>query len=158
MLGQTATFNVTATGTDPLAYQWQKDGAVIPGAIQSSYTPPPTTAGDNGSLFLVTVTNVAGSVTSSQATLTVNLPPTITMQPQNKKATVGKSVRFTVAATGPAPLSCQWYKDGTAIVAATRVLYNTPAAVLADNGSIYYVVVTNPYGSTQSVTATLTVR
>lgn len=157
-MGETATFSVTATGTDPLAYQWQKNGAAIPGAIQSSYSTPPATGGDNGSVFQVTVTNAAGSVTSSQSTLTVNLPPTITIQPLNKNVPAGKSARFTVAATGPAPLSWQWYKNGTAIVSATKDFYNTPAVVPADNGSTYYVVVTNPYGSTQSVTVTLNVR
>ncbi|MEO5717265.1 MAG: immunoglobulin domain-containing protein [Chthoniobacterales bacterium] len=158
LLGETATFSVTATGTDPLAYQWQKNGAAVAGAIQSSYTTPPATAGDNGSVFQVTVTNAAGSVISNQAILTVNLPPTITIQPQNKSVAIGKSVRFTVAATGPAPLSYQWYKNGAPIATATKDFYNTPAAVPADNGSTYYVRVTNPYGSTTSITVTLTVR
>jgi len=157
-LGQTATFSVTATGTDPLAYQWQKNGAAIPEAIQASYTTPPATAGDSGSVFQVTVTNVAGSVISNQAVLTVNLPPTITIQPKNKNVEVGKSVRFTVAATGSGPLSFQWYKNGTAIASATKDFYNTPPAVPADNGSTYFVVVTNPYGSTPSITVTLTVH
>src|SRR2546426_5689650 len=34
--GQTATFTVVATGTAPLAYQWQKNGANIAGATAAS--------------------------------------------------------------------------------------------------------------------------
>lgn len=69
--GATATFSVTASGTAPLSYQWNKGGSAIPGATFAAYTTPATTAGDNGSSFTVTVSNSAGSVTSSSAILTV---------------------------------------------------------------------------------------
>lgn len=71
-VGATARFRVIATGSAPLHYQWKKNGAAIPGATKTSYTTPPTTLDDNGSLFSVVVTNSAGSVTSSEAVLTVN--------------------------------------------------------------------------------------
>ena len=70
-VGQTAKFSVTATGTTPLHYHWMKNGVNIPGATNASYTTPPTTAADNGSLFAVVVGNIAGSVTSNNAILTV---------------------------------------------------------------------------------------
>ena len=70
--GQTATFSVTATGTGPLSYQWQKNGATIAGATSSSYTTPATTTGDSGATFRVVVSNASGSATSNSATLTVN--------------------------------------------------------------------------------------
>src|SRR5450759_4701550 len=41
--GQTATFSVTASGTAPLSYQWQKNGTAISGATSASYTTPATT-------------------------------------------------------------------------------------------------------------------
>ena len=65
--GQTATFNVAATGTAPLMYQWKKNGANISGAIASSYTTPATSSGDNGSTFQVIVSNSAGSAPSTIA-------------------------------------------------------------------------------------------
>lgn len=70
--GQTATFSVTATGTAPLNYQWQKNAADIPNATAASYTTPVTTTADNGELFRVVVSNTAGNITSTSATLTVN--------------------------------------------------------------------------------------
>ncbi len=70
--GQTASFSVNATGTAPLSYQWQKNGAAISGATSASYATPATTSSDNGVQFTVVVSNTAGSVTSSAATLTVN--------------------------------------------------------------------------------------
>jgi phosphoesterase family protein/putative Ig domain-containing protein/carboxypeptidase family protein/Ig-like domain-containing protein len=73
--GQTATFTVVASGTAPLNYQWQKNGANIAGATSSSYTTPATTSSDNGAQFTVVVSNSAGSITSNAATLTVTSPP-----------------------------------------------------------------------------------
>jgi hypothetical protein len=72
--GQTATFSVTASGTAPLSYQWRKNGVAISGATAASYTTPPTTSADSGAQFTVVVSNSAGSVTSTPATLTVNVP------------------------------------------------------------------------------------
>src|SRR6266576_3853118 len=75
--GQTATFSVVATGTPLLSYQWMKGGTTISGATSSSYTTPPTTSADNNSQFTVMVSNIAGSVTSNPATLTVNSTATM---------------------------------------------------------------------------------
>src|SRR6266567_4094442 len=68
--GQTASFSVVASGTAPLNYQWQKNGADITGATSSSYMTPVTTT-DSGEMFRVMVSNSAGSATSKAATLTV---------------------------------------------------------------------------------------
>ena len=73
--GQTATFSVTATGTAPLSYQWRKNGAAISGANSSSYKTPAETASATGTQFTVLVSDSAGSVLSTAATLTVNAAP-----------------------------------------------------------------------------------
>ena len=72
--GKTATFTVVAAGTAPLTYQWQKNGANIAGATATSYTTPVTATTDSGSKFAVVVSNAAGTLSSSPATLTVNTP------------------------------------------------------------------------------------
>jgi hypothetical protein len=61
---------VTATGTAPLAYQWRWNGGEIGGATGSSYTRSSLATSDAGS-YSVVITNVAGSVTSSNAVLVV---------------------------------------------------------------------------------------
>jgi Immunoglobulin I-set domain len=70
--GQTATFTVVASGTAPLAYQWQKNNSDISGAASASYTTPATVQTDNGVTFRVVVANSAGNITSNNATLTVD--------------------------------------------------------------------------------------
>ena len=71
VVGQTATFTVTASGTAPLSYQWQKGGTSISGATAASYTTPAAILADDAATFQVVVTNSAGSVTSRSAKLTV---------------------------------------------------------------------------------------
>ena len=156
--GQSATFTVTATGTNPLGYQWQKDGVDISGAISTSYTTPATTLADDGAQFVCTVTNDYGSDTSNSANLTVSTAssaPTITVQPVNQSVVEGQSATFSVTATGADPLSYQWQKDGVNISGATGASYNTPASSLADNGAQFTCIVTNDYGSVSSDSAIL---
>jgi hypothetical protein len=160
--GQTATFSITANGTAPLSYQWSKNGTAIVGATSASYTTPATTSADTGTVFAVTVTNVAGSVTSATATLTVNgsssdVSPSITVQPADETVAVGQEAFFTVTAAGTAPLSYQWQKNGTAIAGAGTPTYTSPPVTSGDNGATFSVVVSNHVGQVTSRAARLTV-
>ncbi len=157
--GQTATFTVTATGTAPLSYQWQKNGSPV-GGNSASYTTPATTTEDNGAQFTVVVSNSAGTATSNSATLSVNpapVPPSITTQPASQTVTAGQTATFTVAATGTAPLSYQWQKNGSP-VGGNSASYTIPATTAGDNGAQFTVVVSNSAGSVISNAATLTVN
>jgi hypothetical protein len=158
--GQPATFSVSATGTAPISYQWRRNAANISGATAASYTIAATTTGDSGSKFDVIVSNNSGSITSSQATLTVNAStaaPAITTQPSNQSVTTGQTATFSVVASGTAPLAYQWRKNTTNISGATAFSYTTPVTTSADNGAGFDVVVSNTAGSITSAQATLTV-
>lgn len=159
--GQTASFNVSATGTAPLSYQWRKNGTNIVGNNTSAYTTPAAAISDSGAKFDVVVSNSAGSATSSAATLTVNsaaTAPSITTQPANQTVTSGQAATFTVVAAGTAPLSYQWQKNSANIAGATSSTYTTPAANTGDSGSTFRVIVANSVNSVTSNTATLTVN
>lgn len=68
--GSHATFNVSAGGTAPLAYQWKFNSGAISGATASSLTLSNVQMANAGTYSLI-VSNVAGSVVSSNALLTV---------------------------------------------------------------------------------------
>ncbi len=158
-VGNSVSFSVAATGSGTLAYQWYDNGVAISGATAATYTIAAVALTDAGS-YTVTVSNDAGAVTSSAATLTVTSPagstPTITTQPVSQTITAGNSVTFTVAASGTGTLAYQWYFGGTAISGATNSTYSIAAVAATDAGS-YYVTVTNSIGSVSSNAATLTV-
>jgi hypothetical protein len=159
-VGQTATFNVAATGSTPLTFQWKKNGTAISGATSSTYTTPAETMTDNNAQFSAEVTNTAGNATSNAAVLTVTNPtvaPAIATQPANQSVIAGKAASFSVTATGTAPLTYQWSKNGTAIGGATSSAYTTPAETTADNNAKFTVAVSNSAGSATSNAATLSV-
>lgn len=70
-VGSAATFSVTASGSAPLTYQWKRNGADIAGATSASYSIPATLLSDTRSKLSVTVRNVAGAATSTEANLYV---------------------------------------------------------------------------------------
>jgi hypothetical protein len=153
-VGGTATFNVVASGTQPLSYQWYKLEAgasapdAIPGAQNASYVYGGAQLADSGAKITVVITNIVGTKTSDPATLTVRaLPPSIVQQPQPQSVLVGARATFSVAANGTAPLHFQWMKNGVAIPGANSASYLTPPTTLADSGSLFDVVVNNASGS-----------
>jgi hypothetical protein len=158
-VGEPATFSVVATGTAPLFYQWQKNGTNITGATSAAATMAAAQLTDAAS-YTVIVSNSAGSVTSSNATLTVNnvvVPPTITTQPSSQTVNVGEPATFRVVATGTTPMFYQWQKNGTNITGATSATDTISAAQTTDAGS-YTVIVSNSVGSVTGSNATLTVN
>jgi glucose/arabinose dehydrogenase len=155
--GQSATFSVTAAGTAPFTYQWQKNMVNISGANSSSYTTPATVLADNGAKFRCVVTNTSGFANSNEAMLTVNAPPNITSHPSNQTVIQGQQATFNVSAGGSTPFTYQWQRNMANISGANSSSYTTPATALADNGAKFRCVVTNAFGFANSNEATLTV-
>ena len=150
--GGSATFAVTATGSAPI-YQWQKDGVDLVGATATTLSLSNVQSSNAGS-YTVVVSN-AETVTSSAATLTVIVPPVITVQPVSVAANLWASASFSVTATGTSP-TYQWKNAGVNIVSATTATLSFGTLLAMDAGS-YTVVVTNAAGSVTSSATTLTV-
>jgi hypothetical protein len=156
--GTAATFRVIAGGDDTLGYQWTKDSSPIPGATSSTYTIASTVTGDSGA-FAVTITNAAGTVTSSAANLVVSFvatPPSITNQPQSLTVAYGDTATFSVGVAGTEPLTYRWSFNGTNLAGGTAsslVINNA----FTNNAGAYQVIITNSVGSVTSSIVTLTV-
>jgi len=156
--GSNAVFTVTATGTAPLSYRWLLNRTnFLAGATNATLTLTNVQLTNTGNYYSVVVTNVVGSVTSSNAVLTVLVPPSITSQPTNQTVTQGDNATFTVTAAGTAPLSYQWYFNGTTVLGTATNATLTLNSVQTNNAGTYYVVVTNAADSVTSSNAVLTV-
>jgi uncharacterized protein (TIGR02597 family) len=153
--GSNVTFNALASGTIPLSYQWQFNGGNISTATNSVLTKATVSAADAGN-YAVVVSNSVGGVTSAVARLIVDVPPTITQQPQSQTVNGGNNVTFNVAAFGTAPLTYQWKKNGSIINGATDPALTLPSIGASDAAS-YSVVITNIAGAITSSDAVLTV-
>jgi hypothetical protein len=153
--GDNITFMVVATGTPSPTYQWAFNGTNIVGANGSMLTLNDVQVANAGD-YSVLVTNLAGSVTSSNAVLTVDVPPAITAQPADVSVNQGGNATFTVVATGTPSPSYQWAFNGTNIEGAngsTLALNNVQVV----NAGSYSVLVSNVDGSVTSSNAVLTV-
>jgi len=166
--GMNVTFNVVATGTAPLSYQWHlngtnlTDGGDFTGSTTSILAINNVSVADSGT-YSVVVTNAYGSVTSTDAVLTVTVTaPIITLQPTNLSVLPGTSATFTVAATGSVPLSYQWLLNDVSLVDGGNVSGSitttlTLGNVSTANAGTYSVIVSNLAGATTSTGAVLTV-
>lgn len=69
------TFAVVVQGTPPFSYQWLFEDQLVPGPGSSQLTLTGISTNEAGK-YSVVITNVAGSITSQTATLTVKVPVT----------------------------------------------------------------------------------
>ena len=157
--GQTAVFSIVADGSEPLSYQWY-DGAnaVLTNGTSDTLTIPNVQVANAGNYFVV-ISNFVGTITSSNAVLSVNtnsMPPVFTVQPVPLAVVVDDAGSFTATAVGTDPISYQWMKDGVPIPGANATTFNIANAQLTD-AAAYAVVASNAFGSVISDTATLTV-
>jgi hypothetical protein len=162
-VGGTASFSVTATGSQPLHFQWfGPNSTLIPGATTSTLTLPNVQQSKAG-MYFVFVTNSFGFAQSSNAVLTVmgstqsNMAPVITRQPTNRTVAVGGNVTFTVLATGSPTLHYQWYGPSNTVIPGAQTPTLTLSNVQQANAGTYFVRVTNSFGFAQSSNAILTV-
>gem|GEM_PF-3117064 len=153
--GGNVSFYVTVSGTEPFYYQWRKNGANISNARSNVFTINNVSANDAAN-YTVVVTNIAGSVTSAVATLTVIQPPVITTQPTNRTVAIGGATTFVVGVSGTGPFTYQWRKDGNNISGANQSSYTIGSVTLNDGGA-FSVVVNNSAGAVTSSVAWLTV-
>ena len=155
--GNNATLSASASGNPVPSLQWRRNGTDIAGQTGSSYTV--TNAqypADDGAVFSLVASNACGMVTNS-ATLTVIVPPTISVQPVSLVVTSTQSATFSVTAVGVPNPTYQWYFNNSPIGGATSSTYNLASATSANIGT-YKVTVNNAAGSVTSSNATLIVN
>lgn len=101
--GLPATLSVTAGGTPPLAYQWRKDGILLPGATGSTLAFAEVRWGDRGRYEAV-ISNSFGCLTSAVAVLTINLAPPDSFHPTNM---LGAVTTLAVQPDGKILVACE---------------------------------------------------
>lgn len=154
--GSNATLSVTATGDAPLRYQWIFEGNALAGKTNATLLISNVTTADQGT-YQVLVLNAAGSVVSSNAVVTVAIPPRITQQPRDTQAHRDANAIFVVQAFGSAPVTYRWRKDGNFIIPAQTGSFLSIPSVQPSDAGLYDVVVTNAVGSVTSQVVRLTV-
>jgi hypothetical protein len=164
----TTKLTVVSTGVEPLIYQWRFNGADLSDDADHSGSQSSTLILNSLSFALagkytVVIANDHGSVTSSPPAVVTVLSgvPTIMNQPQSTSNYLPSGVAFTVAASGPPPLTCQWRANGVNLADGGNILGSQAATLVLTSTSVadmvaYEVVVANAFGSVTSSVATYT--
>lgn len=153
--GDPVEFSVLVTGSEPISYQWRKDGMNIADATTSTYSIAAADYTHRGDYDCV-VTNSADTDTSLAASLTV-ADPVIRTQPESQVVLPGANVTFTVVAEGSGVLLYQWSKDGGDIADATLASLSL-SNVQPDSDGSYVCRITGDGGTISTDPATLTVQ
>ena len=149
-----ASFSITATGTAPLGYQWSFNGTNLAQATASALTITNATESDLG-LYAVVVTNAFGSITSSNALL--SMYPYLETPFAGAVTYWGKDATLSVRAWGTEPLTYQWYDNGVAVAGATNATLKL-TGIQFTNAGVYFVAVSNPLGSVTNPPAQVVVN
>lgn len=115
---------------NPLSYQWYANGVPLPGATSSSINFAGFTANDAGT-YVCVVSNIAGSVTSSPAVITIAYPQ-LRVSVSGDNATVTWPSSY--ALTG-------WFLESTLSLSPTSwspVATNPPAVLPASGAEAYF--------------------
>ena len=126
-VGSNVTFSVAALGNPPIGYSWRLNNNPITNATNATLAIPNVQLTNAGN-YSVVVTDITGSVTSTNAILTVNSPAPVanfTASPTNGVAPLG--VTFTDASSGsPASWSWTFGDTGTSTSQNPSHTYTTP--------------------------------
>ena len=154
-VGNGTNINVVTTGTPtPTVYWYDNNNNLLQSGASTALALTDLQTANSG-IYTIVSSNSAGSV-STNFTVTVDIPPTISQQPTNLLLNLGQSANFSVTASGsPAP-TYQWYYNSAAISGATSSSYSIASVALTNIGT-YTVVVSNPVGSVSSSGAVLAV-
>jgi hypothetical protein len=146
-------FQVTAQGFTPLSYQWYRNSAPVSGATSDTFQFTSDYSTDNGASYLVVITNLYGSITSSPATLTLGTDLILSGNPVSVTRTVGSKAAFIAVASGALPITYQWYKGSDPILSGTNQTLWLDSVQLTDDGSSYYAHLSNAFGAATDTTA-----
>jgi hypothetical protein len=148
--------SVAATMSAPI-FQWQHNGADVPGAISASYKIPAVSPADAGSYTCTVRSQINGfmvATTSGVITLSVVTRPVILAQPTGGTIDPGTSFTLTVSAQADNQIGYQWKQDGVDIPGATSTSYHIAAAATGDSG-LYTCVVSNTLNGVSATTTSI---
>ena len=141
--GDAVTFSVTAVGSEPLQYQWRKDGVDLPGENSPLLAIPSASA--EGS-YTCLVSNGCGTVVSNAGNLALKEPVATPASPVAATVCLGQGLTLEAEAQGTPPFSFQWRRDGAAIPGETGSSLVIAAVDSGDADSLDCLV-TNDCGS-----------
>ncbi len=153
--GTEAIFKVEANGSEPLSYQWYKNGQAMTGEDSSVLKITALTDKDIVEFFCE-VTNSYGEDTSEVCTLTIIKKPQFTIHPKDSTVIEGDNVSFSASAQGADRY--YWIGENGDSIANGSILVLESVSQQQLNGKQYRCIAVNIAGRDTSNAAKLTVN
>lgn len=164
--GLAANFNIAASGTSTITYQWQEDqgfgfqnladGGIISGATTATLSFSSTSLSLTGFKYRCLISgDLAADIITTEAELLIIEEVNITTQPVDVTASVGEQVILSITSSGDSP-TFQWFKDGSLLTNETNETITLNNVTLSDQGG-YICIVENGCNSITSDEANLTI-
>ena len=155
--GSNLVLTVAARGSEPIAYQWRRNGTPLTNANQPTLVLSNLTTSLNGN-YDALATNLFGKATSHVCAVSISgTPPSFTQQPASIEVLEGSPVTLNSLASGTAPLRYFWYFQNAPLATQTNRQLVLASVASAQAGS-YHVLASNFYGMATSVVAQVTVN
>ncbi|MDB6034999.1 MAG: hypothetical protein JWM16_5337 [Verrucomicrobiales bacterium] len=136
--GWPTTFEVAASGTAPLSYRWLRHGTNFSAIATNVTFSIPNVRTSDADTYSVVVSNFAGTNTSSEAQLTVTIPPAVVLAPA-----AASSNTFLLTFTPAVGLTNSVLTNGSVADSGWGILTNIPPPSSAAS-----ITLTNPIEST----------
>jgi hypothetical protein len=142
------------SGTPPFTYQWEKDGAPLPGQVDATLVLPHFSAADEG-VYAVVVSNALGATRSSEHWISLgDQPPMITSAPDDVNLSLYDYGYLEADFEGTPPFMITWRRDGQVVDEDPYTIYTGTFLSLygrmVDTPGVYTVSITNGLGGVQS--------
>jgi hypothetical protein len=150
--GSDIIFSVSATGDEPISYQWYKDGGILVGEESQELSLTNLSTTENG-IYKCVVTNPFGTAESNDAQLIVSddIPAEMTVSTQFVSMCEGSNNSLSVAG-GELGVDYTWYRDG--VIAGYTPFYSIANASSEDDGE-YWCYAQNACGDRYSDTVSI---
>jgi Regulator of chromosome condensation (RCC1) repeat/Immunoglobulin domain/Immunoglobulin I-set domain len=145
--GSTRTLTGLANGSQPIAYQWQRNSTNLPGATSTSLALTNLAASDSGP-YAIVASNSAGASTSAVAQITIYQTPTVVQGLSNIVVDINSTLTLSANVLGSPTLVYSWQLNGQSIAGSNSTLNLTN--IQPSQSGYYRLTVTNQYGSISS--------
>ena len=146
--GAVARMVVSVSGSPVPTLQWRKNGTPIAGATTAALVFNEVTTSD-ASIYSVLAVNYFGVAVSDNTMLVVNSKPIFITQPATQAVAFGARATFSVVVSAIPGANLQWFRDGLALLGATKSVLAIDTTGSTDLG-VYTVRATNAVGTATS--------
>lgn len=153
----TLSANSTAPSFPPLFATWTKDGTVIRGSKEPTFTLDSANASTSGTYRVALSNGISSTSDTAQVSIMPASPPVLVRAPAALTVKAGERAVLEIVVSGSPTPSIQWLRNGSQIQGATGTQLSFPSSSISDSG-LYSAVVRGSFNGSVTTLTTNPVR